>query len=221
MTEPSAPHQRRRILVVEDEPFTAALIDTALTSGGFEVHTSASAQQARHDVEKFDPDAAVLDISLGRGPNGVDLAHVLYRQHPGVALLLLTKHPDLRTAGLSEADLPPNCGFMRKESVTDTANLLEAVEGVLADQADRTRQDQDRSGPLSRLTPTQVDVLRMVAQGYTSPAIAEMRGTSTSAVEKMLGSIYEVLEIDTDLGISPRSEAMRIFIAHAGLPERT
>jgi DNA-binding NtrC family response regulator len=87
--------------VVDDEPIMAALLATALESGGYEVRTAPDAPKARADLDRFDPDMVVLDIALGRGPSGVDLAHVVHRRHPGVGILLLTKHPDLRTAGIS------------------------------------------------------------------------------------------------------------------------
>lgn len=210
----------RRVLVVDDEPIMTALLATALGSAGFEVRACANAREARAELGPFDPDAAILDIALGRGPSGIDLAHVLHRSHPQVAILMLTKHPDLRTAGLSPDDLPPGCGFLRKESVTNTTLLLEAVENVLADQAERMREDRRPSGRLANLTTRQVEVLRMVAQGYSSPEIARQRGITTSAVEKLLGAIYAALGVNGDSSLSPRSEAIRIFVSEAGLPER-
>ena len=91
---------------------------------------------------------------------------------------------------------------------------------TLADQVQRMRAQVDQASPLAALTQTQFAVLRLVTQGYTTPRIAEMRGTTTSAVEKVLGSIYDALEIPRDDGISRRSEAMRIFVEYAGLPPR-
>ena len=212
--------QPRRVLVVEDEAFTSGLVCAALRGGGFEVRAASSAAEARREVASFDPDAAVIDLNLGAGPNGVDFAHILTHQNPGVALLLLTKMPDLRAAGYTEADLPPTCGFIRKEAVTDADLLVQAVENALADQVQRMKGQLEQASPLAVLTQTQFAVLRLVTQGYTTPRIAEMRGTTTSAVEKVLGSIYDALEIPKDDGISRRAEAMRIFVEYAGLPSR-
>lgn len=212
---------QRRILVVEDDGFTSGLICAALQSAGFDVRSASSAVQARREVTSFDPDAAVIDLDLGAGASGVDLAHVLHHQHPGTALLVLTKLPDLRAAGYTESDLPPTCGYLRKEAVTDAQQLVASVERALADQVERMSREEEQESPLARLTQTQFAVLRLVAQGYTTPSIAEMRGTTTSAVEKVLGSIYDALNISKDEGISPRSEAMRIFVQYAGLPPRT
>ena len=210
----------RRVLVVEDDTFTSGLICAALEGGGFEVKASPSAAQARRDIDAFDPDAAVIDLDLGAGATGVDLAHVIHVQYPGIAQLLLTKLRDLRAAGYTEADLPPTCSCLRKEDIGDARQLVAAVERALSDQVRRLTHQPDSDNPLSALTATQFAVLRAVAQGYSTPRIAEMRGTSTSAVEKVLSSIYDVLRISKDDGVSPRSEAMRYFVQFAGLPPR-
>lgn len=210
--------ESRRVLVVDDEPIMAALVSNALHSGGFETRACASVREAREAIVAFDPDAAVIDISLGRGPTGIDLAHVLQRTHPGVAVLLLTKHADLRAAGHEPSDLPPGCRLLRKESVGEVDQLLAAIESLLAERT--TRRPEKSSGPLARLTMRQIVVLRMLAQGYTNPEIARQRGTTISAVEKMLAAIYNTLDIGPTGEISQRAEAMRIFIANAGIPER-
>ncbi|MFM9050312.1 MAG: response regulator [Actinomycetota bacterium] len=209
--------QPRRVLLVEDDPFTAGLTAAALTAAAFDVRTAASAREAREALADFDPDAAVIDLYLGPGPTGVDIAHIIDQRHPGVALLLLTQLPDLRAAGFTLADIPASCSFLRKEAISDAESLVAAVEQALADHVVRTSREES---PLAALTETQLAVLRAVAQGYTSPRIAEMRGTTTSAVEKALGSIYDALRISGDGGVSRRSEAMRVFIEYAGIPAR-
>jgi CheY-like chemotaxis protein len=150
-TEPSYPGPMsvsgRRLLVVEDEPLMASLLSEVLVAQGFVVQTAANTLQARTAVDSFDPDAALLDISLGDGPSGLDLAHVLDRKYPHIALLFLTKHADARTAGLADQDLPAGCGFLRKDRVRDTGYLLESLESVLAERPDRVRDDQDPANP--------------------------------------------------------------------------
>ena len=119
----------------------ASLLSEVLTGQGFEVRTAPDVLLARRAVDAFDPDAALLDISLGDGPSGLDLAHVLHAQRPDIALLFLTKHADQRTAGLTDDDLPPGCGFLRKDRVRDTDSLLASLEAVLAEHPDRVRDD--------------------------------------------------------------------------------
>ena len=95
---------QRKALVVDDEPLVASLTASTLQAAGFDVRTAGSAGEARRQVDSFDPDVAILDISLGSGPTGVDLAHALDATHPGLGLLFLTKVTDLRTMNLTADD---------------------------------------------------------------------------------------------------------------------
>jgi DNA-binding NarL/FixJ family response regulator len=212
--------KNRHLLVVEDEPMVAALLQELLAHEGFEMKTAHSAADAVEITKSFEPDIAILDINLGRGANGIDLAFILSKQNPGIAILLLTQHPDLRTAGFEESDLPEGCGFLRKDAVVSTQNILEAINALTTIEGEGVRGDGDPSRPLSNLTQTQIEVLRMVAQGYTNQEIANRRNTSTRAVEQVLNAVFLTLGIDTDGGINPRVEAVRRFIDVAGTPNR-
>jgi DNA-binding NarL/FixJ family response regulator len=210
----------RHLLIVEDEPMVASLLGDTLAPVNFEVCIAHSAAEAIELTRDFDPDVAILDINLGRGANGIDLAFILSRQHPGIAILLLTQHPDLRTAGFEHEDLPAGCGFLRKDAVRSRDDLITAIDAVIGGGESGVRQDSDPARPLGDLTITQVEVLRMVAQGYTNQEIARRRGTSTRAVEQVLNAVFMTLGIDLGEGINPRVEAVRRFITAAGTPDR-
>jgi DNA-binding NarL/FixJ family response regulator len=210
----------RRLLVVEDEPLMASLLASALTSAGFSVETASDVLEAREAVRNFDPDAVLLDISLGDGPSGLDLAHVLNRQRPDIALIVLTKFPDPRTAGVETTLLPPNCGFLRKDRVRDTAYLLESIEAALNDRTSEIRQDGDDTHPLAPLSVKHLEVLRLMATGYTNDYIAKLKDASQSTVERWNIEIFRALDINTKGNINPRVEAVRMFVAAAGVPDR-
>ncbi len=210
----------RRLLVVEDEPLVSSLLSETLGAAGFEVTTSSSALEATKVARRIDPDVALLDINLGGGASGVELAFILHKEHPGIALALLTKHPDLRTAGYTEKDVPPGCAYIRKDLITNTSELLRAIEDVVGEST-KVRQDNDPSRPFSSLTTSQIDVLRMVAQGFTNNEIAKRRGTSVRAVEQLLNAVFIGLGIPVDEDLNPRVEAVRRFISYAGTPERS
>jgi len=197
----------------------AALTAGALEAGGFDVGVARNAPEARQLVDALDPDVAILDVWLGSGPSGVDLAHILSRRHPGLALIVLTKVTDLRALGMSPADLPESCVHIPKSTIISTEHLLEIVNDVLRDKGS-IHQKRTASGPLATLSRTQLDVLRRAAQGYSTPEIARQRNCTTSAVEKLLGSVYLDLGISAGGPLVPRSEAIRVYIAHAGMPDR-
>lgn len=211
----------RRLLIVEDEPLTAALLADALGALGFEVAVAHSAAEARREIRGFDPDAALVDIVLGHGPSGIDLAHAIREQHPHIGVLLLTKYPDLETAGYHAEGIPAGCGFLRKDMVGDKVAIVAALDEVLAERSERVRHDRDADRPLAALTRAQVEVLRLMAAGYGNEAIASRRDCSVSAVQNLIVGIYRRLEIEQGGEVNPRVEAIRRFVEVAGLPVRT
>jgi DNA-binding NarL/FixJ family response regulator len=219
---PRAPHPAspRRLLVVEDEPLTAALLTQILASTGFIVESVCDVAGARQAVRNFDPDCVLIDISLGPGPSGADLAYALAEERPDIALLFLTRHPDLRTAGLSKDDMPAHCGFVRKDLVQDADYLLQAIEQVLRDQSREVRHDNDPHRPLGDLSEQQVEILRLMALGYTNDAIAQMKGAGRSTVERWVAGILKTMDIDPRGAVNPRVEAVRRYVLVAGIPDR-
>ena len=217
----SAPREEtsRRILVVEDERFFASLVADRLESNGFIVKIAAGVREARTAISEFDPDAAIIDVSLGPGPSGVDLAIALSRSSPHIGLMLLTRHPDLRTAGLTRADIPENCGFLRKEALENPDELIQALEAVLADRSEQVRSDVDPSRPFAELSERQLHVMRLLAKGQTNEAIAKEFDAGISTVERWIASIFKDLGISTGGDINPRVEVVRRYVAAVGLPD--
>jgi DNA-binding NarL/FixJ family response regulator len=211
---------QRRLLIVEDEPLVAALLADALTAEGFTVASANDVVSAREGIRDFDPDGLIIDISLGPGPTGVDLAYAVRKERSDIAILFLTRHPDLRTAGVRADHVPPNCGFVRKDRVTDTAYLLEAIEKVLTDADRDVRHDDDPARPLGNLSEKQLTFLRLMALGYTNDAIAKETGLAVSSVERWVVGIFRDMGIESRGNVNPRVEAVRRYVTVAGIPER-
>lgn len=197
-----------------------SLLADLLLAHGFEVQIAMNVLDARSAVRTFDPDAILLDISLGDGPSGLDLAHVLAAQRPDIALIFLTRHPDPKTAGIDMDELPQGCGFLRKDKVRDTAYLLESIDAVMTDSPAQARHDLESTTPLDGLNDRQVEVLRLMASGYTNDQIAQMKDVGISTVERWTAEVFRNLGIDTRGPVNPRVEAVRTFISVAGVPKR-
>jgi DNA-binding NarL/FixJ family response regulator len=208
----------RRVLLVEDEDFIAALLVEALEGAGFDVRRASDVLAARHLVRSFDPDVALLDISLGSGPNGLDLAHYLDRVHPDVALIFLTRLPDHRSIGPDAAGVPARAGFLRKDMVGEFNVVISAIEAVVRGTPNKYRDDRREDRPLNGLTSRQLEALRLASLGLSNAAIARERRVSERAIEKLLQSAFQTLGIPDDADINRRVEGVRRYVAAAGLP---
>lgn len=215
------PGAERKLLVVEDEPLMASLLAESLAAANFKVETALDAGKARRAIDRFDPDILLLDISLGDGPSGVHLAHAVNETRPDIAILILTKHPDAKSATADGLDLPPNVGFLRKHLVNDVSYLVTAIEKVLTDRYAEVRQDEPLTSPIAQLGSQATKVLNLVAQGYNNAEIASRMNLSVKSVERWVETIYRELKIDSKGAINPRVEAARQYYLIAGISQRT
>lgn len=209
--------QARRILVVEDDALLRELIATALRSRGFEVASAATAAEARKAFPAEDPDGAVLDVNLGPGPTGFDLAVSLRGLRPGLPIVFLTNLPDARFASGSEADVPTGVAYLRKTAISDIDSLVGALDEVLRGKVTgANRHDRDRDRPLAHLTRNQVAVLTLLAEGRTNAQIAQERGISVKAVEEVLGRIFDALGLASATDGNLRVAAARRYLSATG-----
>ena len=209
---------RRRILVVEDEPLVASLLCEVLDQAGFETASAGNAADARDLAEAFDPDAALIDINLGAGANGLQLGNVLHQVMPHVALVFLTKYFDPRLVDGSHGSVPPGSSFLSKDQIAHTSALIECIEATLRPGSEPARDDLSAGRTISALSEAQVETLRLAALGLTNSTIASRRGTSERAVERRLREAYHALGVDASPEVNQRVEAVKRYIAEAGTP---
>ena len=211
---------QRTVLVVEDEPFIKGLVADKLKSDGFQVELASSAAEARKITANKDIDIVVLDIDLGSGPSGLDLGLALNKMHPELALVFLTHVPEPRIFGVDGKTMPKNVAYLLKQRLADPNLLKDAIEAALRENVGlEFRDDLKPTHPLVNVSRTQLDVLRMIAKGYSNQQIAEARGTTLRAVENLVNRAIAAACIDVKSKTSARVIAVREFIRVAGLPE--
>ncbi|CAB4861160.1 unannotated protein [freshwater metagenome] len=217
--ENDAATHSRSVLVVEDEPLLRELIGAALEAHGFEVVTAGSASDAVRAFRAVDPDGVVMDVDLGLGPNGFDVAERFVQAGTGVAIVFLTNLPDPRFAGRGPDDVPAGIAYLRKGAVHDVGALVATLDAAMrGDVATEMRHDRDASRPLADLTRHQVEALRLVALGRTNAQIAQVRGTTEKAVERVVARAFAAAGVSAQAASNTRVDAARRFIHLSGHP---
>lgn len=187
----------RSVIIVEDDAFMRSLLADSLERAGFEVSTAASAADAKRIMKFMDPDAVVLDIDLGPGPNGFEIADNLRKTAPDVAIVFLTSFPDPRFAGVDESAVYKNAAYLNKHLVSDSSTLVDALEAVLLERGVvNYRHHELNDRPLANLSRTQIQVLQLIAEGKTNQQIADLRKRSLAATESAITRTLEALGVD-------------------------
>jgi len=198
---------------------TRGLLADILEKAGFEVATVSNASDARRACTLTDPDGVVLDVDLGFGPTGFDLADALLLERPDLAILFLTNLPDSRFAGRTAESLPQGVGYLRRERLVEAGLLVSSLDVVLRGMTrSEHRDDTDPERPLARLSKSQIDVLRMVALGNSNAQIAEARGTSVRAVQDVITRALTAVGAPAENEAASRVLAARAYMRAAGIP---
>jgi len=170
-------------------------------------------------VERHQPDVVVLDLSMP-DMDGIMVTKELHQKYPDIRILILTVHED--EAMLREVMRSGASGYILKHAAEK--ELIEAIKRILAgdiyvDQKmlpSLIGQGPGRkTGPsnlVEPLTPREIDVLKLIVNGYTNRQIGEELGISVRTVEGHRANIYG------KLGLRNRVELVRYAKAH-GLME--
>jgi DNA-binding NarL/FixJ family response regulator len=175
-----------RVLMLEDNEADAELIRHELLRSGLSAVTErvATEHEFALAIRDFLPDVVLSDHSLGTFDAESALA-LLRTLRPTTPLILVT--------GAVNSDATVACIRAGAEDLITKTNL-----GRLA--ASITKAVQLRR-PLDKLTPRQIEVLRMVAEGHRTREIASRLKLSVKTVESHRGEIMKRLAIHDVVGL--------------------
>lgn len=200
-----AAQQALRIVLAEDSVLLREGLVRLLTDAGMDVVQACSdGDGLLRAVAEHRPDLALVDVRMPPTftDEGVRAALVIRREHPGVAVLVLSQYVEEDYATDLVANRATGVGYILKDRVADVGDFVESVRRV-ADGG--TALDPElvlqllsrarRRDPLARLTPRESEVLALMAEGRSNTAIAAALVVSEGAVEKHVSSIFTKLDL--------------------------
>ncbi|HET9968678.1 MAG TPA: response regulator transcription factor, partial [Streptosporangiaceae bacterium] len=133
-------------------------------------------------------------------------AAITARQHlPGAPMLVLSQYVEVSYAADLLADGSGAVGYLLKDRVAKVEEFLDALTRVAGGATVLDPQvvsqllaGQRRADPLAALTPRERELLALMAEGHSNPAIAQRLFLSASAVEKHIGNIFAKLGLPPD-----------------------
>ena len=166
-------------------------------------------------VEKTQPDVLVLDLSMP-DLDGIAVTRRIKPRFPDVHILILTIHED--QALLREAIKAGASGYILKHAAE--SELIAAIQRIVrgdlyVDPALVRLLLQEPAAPLAppphsteSLTPREIEVLKLIVQGYTNRQIGEELSISFRTAESHRASLSE------KLGMHSRVELVRYAREH-------
>lgn len=197
----------RRAVVVDDEPLICSIIAEILESEGWEVARTHDALGALTAVTESTPSLIVADIDLGVGPTGIDVVQRVRADFPDIGVVFITNLADPRITGKGWDTIPSDASYIVKTELNSTNALREAVSLALT-KGEALRQIHE-SEPVRALSNLQIAVLKLVSAGLSNEEIANERGTTVRAVERMIGRMVTAAGIPA--GPTARVQLARLY----------
>ncbi|GAA0922883.1 response regulator transcription factor [Virgisporangium aurantiacum] len=191
-----------RVVLADDAELFRAALAELLTGAGCEIVAQVGDPHRLHAaIAATAPDLAVVDIRMPptNRLEGLRAAVRIRREHPGVAVLLLSQHLEAtHLAELTDTGAT-GVGYLLKDRVSGT-DFVDAVHRVAAggcafdpEVVELMLGSRRRAGRLRDLTPRELDVLALMAEGRSNAAIAEQLHLTGKTVETHVRSIFQRL----------------------------
>ncbi|WP_051222426.1 response regulator transcription factor [Conexibacter woesei] len=194
-----------RVVLAEDDVLLREGMARLLAEAGFDVVAQAGdAEDLLRKAFAHKPDVVIVDVQMPprHEDDGLLAAIEVRRRMPETGVLVLSQFYEAGYALQLIGERAEGVGYLLKERVGDVSAFVDAVRRVAAggsalDPEVVSRMLGRRGGddPLARLTPRELEVLGVMAEGKSNTGIGSALSVTEAAVEKHVTAILRKLEI--------------------------
>jgi DNA-binding NarL/FixJ family response regulator len=195
-----------RIVLADDAVLLREALAASLSAAGFEVvGQAADAEELLALVDRAAPDVLVVDVRMPptHSTEGLEASRRIRREHPEIAILLLSQYIETRYAVELLRENPAGIGYLLKDRVTRITDLAEAVRRVAAggsvidpEVVARLLGRQREHTPLDELTTREREILALMAEGLSNNGIADRLVLDPKTIEGHVTRIFAKLGLE-------------------------
>ena len=200
-----------RVVIAEDEFLLREGISRILSDEGHEiVATAGDAEDLIGKVGAYRPDLVLTDIRMPPDftDDGLRAAKRIRQDFPGTAVVVLSQYVDATGAMDLLADGANGIGYLLKRRILNLEDFLDSVQRVAAGGSSidsdvissmvRREVRDHKDGGIAQLTPRRLEVLQLMAQGYSNARIARELFVTEKAIARSIALIFVSLDLPPD-----------------------
>jgi len=207
------------VIIVEDEPLLREML-THMLNLETNIQVVGSCDNGIEAVRlagELRPDVVLMDLELKDGFTGFEAGLQIKRQRAETGIVILSSHESHGLVSNLPLEASLGWSYLLKRTVSDLPALVRTIVGtknglVILDPAIVVSLNLMNGSKLSGLTPRQMEVLELVAQGFNNASIAKKLGISTKSVDTHINAMYRKLDIREDPGTQPRVKACILYL---------
>jgi DNA-binding NarL/FixJ family response regulator len=193
-----------RVVIAEDLLLLRAGLARLLGENGFEVVATVEDRDALvHAVLREKPEVAIVDIRLPPTfrDEGLRAAIELRGLAPETGVLIVSQYIESAYATELLASGTGGIGYLLKDRIMEVDEFVDAVRRVAAGGTALDPQvvaqllTGRKAGPLDDLSPRELEVLALMAEGRSNGGIAGQLDVTVGAVEKHVARIFTKLRL--------------------------
>jgi len=189
-------------MLADDHRMLREGLRRSMTDQGFDVVGEArDGDEAIRLAEELMPEVILMDVTMPE-VDGVEATRQIRQQFPEIRIVMLTMHADQEV--LAAAIRAGASGYLVKdcstEEIASAVRMAASGETALSPQLAASMLDEVRKldqpvGEEERvITRREEEVLQLIANGCSTPEVAEQLFISQKTVKNHLASIYEKLD---------------------------
>lgn len=215
-----------RLVIADDSALIRDGLTHLLPRHGFEVAAACSDRPTLTSaVESTRPDVVLIDIRMPPTfqVEGIEAAKDIRRLYPETGVLILSQFVEADFAFELLNSSPSHCGYLLKDRVTEVDTLADSIHRVgrgecCIDSAlvELLLHRPSAKTRLEQLTPRELEVLALIAQGLTDRGISDRLWLNAKTVETHVRHILAKLDLPADTGHNRRVLAVLTYLRETG-----
>ncbi len=196
------------IIIVDDHPLVRQGMKKVIEQDGelYVCCEAANAEKALMLINKFNPDLAVIDISLEGNTNGIELVKALKSRFESLPTLVLSMHDEIIYA--EKAIKAGARGYVTKKEAS--SNVVSAIQTILEGEIYLSNKmsgqmvnkllhptDENGESNVNSLSDRESEVFELIGNGFGTGEIAKKLNLSVNTIESHRRNIKEKLGIKT------------------------
>lgn len=193
-----------RVIIVEDAPevlqrFSSMIVNSPHFSLAAACENAAQGSKA---IEDMDADVLLTDLGLPDG-DGLDLIRQAYADKPDMHIMVISVFGDEKHV-VAAIEAGATGYILKDDDYTEVEDaILQMCKGgspispAVASHLLKMLQPEKTDTEEPKLTHTELDVLQMIAKGFTAQEVADMKHVSYHTVTSHIKNIYRKLHINS------------------------